>query len=572
MNGQKPKPLFYIAVAVVVVGLVAFAIWRFGFSGSGEEKPTQPQPGPLVEKPLPPSTVPALDEELLKKIVEAKTEPDRLDPAGEYRPKGDVVDCEISEWPGYAPIIVANGGLEPNPDSYFAKNHGFKLKIKVSEGEIETWNAINSGKLGISVTTVDVLALYGPQLKIEVPVQLDFSRGGDGILTLKEITSINQLKGKVITVAQFTEAEFFIRFLAQEAGLQVKPMKGIDDDLDADKINLLFTEKADDAAKLFAESVKKGSKFISGAVTWSPFTVEVPDELPDQVRLLTSNRNLLVVADIVIVNQAFAKANPKIVKGLTEGILWATEEIRKNPDATLPVVAKAFSTPDEPTTLQDMKELMQDVHLSNHAENMLFFSPETGQIGNFRELYYSAVYAYGTQIIKTPAPPERLVNRTYLEDIAKEGLYKDQKVTIAPVKSEKGGKIENPLLTKAIHFKFEPDSAVLDLNDQANKDALKDLATMLKLAPGSHLHLVGHVDDRNLEEFKKKGEAFLRRQAVRAVDLSKQRAEAVRTVLMRDQKLEADRIVTDGRGWNEPLVGASHDENRRVEVQLFTLE
>ncbi|HWP47489.1 MAG TPA: phosphate ABC transporter substrate-binding/OmpA family protein [Candidatus Limnocylindrales bacterium] len=502
------------------------------------------------------------------KIVASKELP-RLGPPGDYKPQGDTVDVELSVWPGYAPLIVANGGLNPNPDSYFFRKYGFKLKIAISEAEAEAWQAINSGKNAISATTVDVLALYANQLKVEVPIQLDFSRGGDGILTRKEINSINQLKGKVLTVAQFTESDFFIRFLAQEAGLQVKPLKGLKDPIDPERVNLLFTETAFDAADAFVESVEKGDQMISGAVTWSPKTIEVPKAYPDKIKLLTSNRNLLVVADILIVNAGFARQNPKIMKGLVEGILMGVEMIRKDPENTLPVVAKAFNM-----SLEELRESLQDVHLSNHAENLLFFSSEPGQIGSFNELYYSAVYAYGKEVIKDVVAPEKLVNKTYLEELAREGLFQGQTVELAPIKStEKAEALErNPLLTKQIRFYFDPNTSSLDLTNPTNQQTLKDLATLLKISPGSYLLLRGHLDNTKVEEFKQKGEAFYRKQAVRAVEMSKQRAESVKATLVKNYPIDPKRIDTEGRGWDEPLPGAQPEENRRVEVQLFTLE
>src|SRR6267142_1841513 len=36
-----------------------------------------------------------------------------------------VVEFPINIWPGWAPIIVANAGLEPNDQSVFAKKYGF---------------------------------------------------------------------------------------------------------------------------------------------------------------------------------------------------------------------------------------------------------------------------------------------------------------------------------------------------------------------------------------------------------------------------------------------------------------
>ena len=48
-----------------------------------------------------------------------------LDAAAAYQPNGNVIDVDISEYAGYAGLVVANGGLDPNPDSFFAKNYGF---------------------------------------------------------------------------------------------------------------------------------------------------------------------------------------------------------------------------------------------------------------------------------------------------------------------------------------------------------------------------------------------------------------------------------------------------------------
>src|SRR5215208_248154 len=78
-------------------------------------------------------------------LVETQTEAPKLAPAGVYQPKDNIVDIELSEYAGYAGLIAANGGLEPNDNSVFAKKHGFKLRIKLSEEE--SWSALNSGKM-----------------------------------------------------------------------------------------------------------------------------------------------------------------------------------------------------------------------------------------------------------------------------------------------------------------------------------------------------------------------------------------------------------------------------------------
>ena len=60
--------------------------------------------------------------------AETRTEVPRLRPAGAYVPKGNVIEIELSQYAGYAGLVVANGGLEPNDSSIFAKKHGFKLQ------------------------------------------------------------------------------------------------------------------------------------------------------------------------------------------------------------------------------------------------------------------------------------------------------------------------------------------------------------------------------------------------------------------------------------------------------------
>jgi len=103
-------------------------------------------------------------------LTETQTEIPKLATSGIYQPKDNVVEIELSEYAGYAGLIMANGGLAPNENSIFAKKYGFKVSIKLSEEE--SWSALNSGKMAASATTVDVLAIYGRQFQVSVPIQI----------------------------------------------------------------------------------------------------------------------------------------------------------------------------------------------------------------------------------------------------------------------------------------------------------------------------------------------------------------------------------------------------------------
>src|SRR6187401_3213377 len=135
-------------------------------------------------------------------VADVQLEVPRLASPGAVQIKDNIVPIEISEYAGYAGLIAANGGLEPSENSVFFKNHGFKVRLTVSEGE--NWSALNEGKMAASVTTTDVLAVYGKQLHAVVPAQIGFSRGADAVVVRSEIKRINDLKGKTIATAQFT--------------------------------------------------------------------------------------------------------------------------------------------------------------------------------------------------------------------------------------------------------------------------------------------------------------------------------------------------------------------------------
>jgi NitT/TauT family transport system substrate-binding protein len=183
------------------------------------------------------------------------------------------------------------------------------------------------------------------------------------------------------------------------------------------------------------------------------------------------------------------------------------------------------------------------------------------------------VLAYGSDLIRDPPDPSRFADISALQALEVSGLFKEQTVAIAPIRSAGGGTLEsNPLLSKDIRFLFEPNSATLDQANRENLENLDAIRRLLQVSPGSTLLLRGHVDNALVEDFRRTGgEAFVRTQALRAMELSKNRAAEIRTMLIERHKIDPARIDIVGRGWEEPA-GPDSDQNRRVEVQWFTIE
>jgi NitT/TauT family transport system substrate-binding protein len=500
--------------------------------------------------------------------IEPVTGTPTLDRAAAYVPKDpNIIDVDISEYAGYAGLVVANGGLAPNPDSFFAKNYGFQVRLTLSEEE--GWSKLNNGRVAASVTTADVLAVLGRQFEVTVPAQIGFSRGADMVVVDSDIAGVNALKGKVLAASQFNESEFFIRYLASEAGVPVKVLRDLEARPAAGELGLVFYEDAFVACDAYAHELAASAPRLNGCVGWTPRTEEVVEASGGKAKALVSNRNLLIVADLLLVNKGFATAHPEQVKGLVHGLIEGNSQLRTDPAPHLATIAKAFGWTEAET-----RDEMTKVHLSNLPENRAFFEGTIDAAGSFQGIFQSSVLAYGS-MIRNPADPARFVDTTALDALAKSGDYKSQTIAIAPIRI--GGSqvsIEgDPLLSKDIRFFFEPNSAELDDNAPQNLEYLDTIKNFLQISPGSLVMLRGHVDNAKRAEFERQGgQEMVRTMALHAMELSRRRADAVKAALrQRYPKIDPTRIEVIGRGWEEP-VSPDSNLNRRVEVQWFTLE
>ena len=198
-----------IITLLLLVGIIGLGVWLW--LGKGKDEPAAAAPGSpaaTAAKAEPDGDAPVPIEPVVG------TPP--LEAAATFTPKDGTLQIDISEYAGYGGLIVANGGLEPNPESFFAKEYGFKVKISMSESE--TWSPLNNGRLAATATTTDALAVLGRQFEAVVPVQIGYSRGADMVVVDRGIANVNQLAGKVLGASQFNESEFFIRYLAGESG------------------------------------------------------------------------------------------------------------------------------------------------------------------------------------------------------------------------------------------------------------------------------------------------------------------------------------------------------------------
>jgi NitT/TauT family transport system substrate-binding protein len=537
-----------VLIAVLFLGLLGLGYWRWQ---------QQPPAGSASPGSAPAtSAAPAVAKGPVKGLAATLQEPAAVMPPATYVSKDNIVEIEISEYAGYAGLIYANGGLAPNEDSYFFKTYGFKPKITVSESE--NWSPLNSGKIAVSTTTADVLAVYANQMQVAVPMQTSYSRGADSIVVRENVKRLNDLKGRIVVASQFAESEFFLRYLAQEANLPVVNLKD-GERAKPDSINVRYADDPFIAGDVFAANPDD----YAGFVGWEPKVSEVIAKLSGKAHVLVDNRNLLIIADVLLVNKGFAQQHPEIVNGLVDGILHGNDLVRNDPAKAYGVLKTAFKWDTDAA-----KTNLAKVHLSNHPENLAFFAGSADAAGSFSSIFQTSLYAYST-FVKHNVGPDRFINTSALESV--KDRYAKQVANIEPIRTTQNAGIEgSPLLSRNVRFLFEPNSYQLQESPE-NAKYYADIKRLLAVSPGSTVLLRGHVDNGQVEDFRKKGgDSLVRRMGLSAVQLSRDRANAVKAKLIKDFGIAADRIEIVGRGWDEPF--GTPDENRRVEVYWFTVE
>src|SRR5580765_2112144 len=483
-----------------------------------------------------------------------------------------VVQFPINVWPGWAPIIVANQGLEPNDQSVFFKKHGFYVRLSVVDDPVKARDLFASGQSHILWGTLDMIALFAPELVKDsrtVPVvcqQIDFSGGGDGMVARGDIHSINDLrshngKRKKVVLAQNSPSHYLIMALLIDAGI------------DPGEIDFKWSADAPSAAKIFVQD-----NSYDAFVGWSPDIYNITDKLKGSTRLVvtTGTANHLI-ADVWAVRNDFYRDHPEIVTGLVRGIFEGMDMERKDPANAARALHTAFNLPEEDCKAMVGKDggiAEGDAHLTNYRENSKFFLDPFNP-ANFEVVSNSASTIYkslGT--IATTVPAAKVKASSVLAGLSE--AYKDvrdlSQPTFRPDALTKLSAEAGPgqVLTKAVQISFEPNSYNLNTNyDTTIPATLKEIGELSGKFGNAYIIIEGNTDS------SRKGivPADLVRQ------LSYDRADSVRKAIMDKYKFDPNKFKVVGNGWDNPLPAstdpsnAEHNKrNRRVEVKVFPLE
>ena len=568
-----PKPAFYLIMALLLLGLVGYGVYRF------QERSAAPDGTQISADDLR-GGIEAPDDASLTTFKEYDKiqfqDPTRMPPVNgvsNYAALTDnTVTFALNVWAGWAPIILANNGFEAGKVWTGPGGKTFKVKLTLIDDPIAMRDAYAAGQVHVGWATVDMLPLFLEQLKRDsrtmprVYQQIDYSFGGDGIVCRDAIKSVADIKGKSIVLAQNSPSHYFALNTLISGGLQ------------PGDVTWRFTQDAFQAAAAF-----NADKRIACAVSWSPDIYNLAKAAGNKMLVNTQTANKLI-ADTWFLRADVAKDHPYLAEGLMRGIFDAMVQLETQggKEAAARLMAKGYSLPEA-----DALAMLADAHNTNVAENREFFL-NANNPANFQRTFETAYFLYRKTggLSGNPVSFDQIFDGSVLTKLAQDPKYANQKDTyqiqFVPTTALAVQAESNEILTKAVVIQFYPNSdslykqitktvdgkTVAEQYDPNVNNVVEEVGRLSGQYGAARIVIEGHTDG------SMRGSGTVTAADVK--ELSLRRANAVKEALVRKfPSLNPNQFSTNGLGWDRPADAndaGNHARNRRVEIKVYPIE
>src|SRR5436305_3583310 len=420
-------------VTILILAVVGFGVYRWWDKIAPTGKPQTPSIDPAaLKKTLDAAKPPTDDASIMSKLL-AGTNAAAIVGESSIPPVTGVSDYDktmkdgkpvvqfpINVWPGWAPIIVANGGMAANEASVFNRKYGFYVQLSKVDDPVKARDLFASGHSHVLWGTLDMISLFAPELVKDsrtVPVvcqQVDWSNGGDGIVARGDIRSINDFRMKAgkrrkVVLAQNSPSHYLIMSLLVDAGI------------DPAEVDFKWAGDAPAAAKIFVQDTS-----FEAFVGWSPDIYTISDKVPGTRLVVTTGSANHLIADVWAVRNDFYRDHPDIVANLMRGIFEGMDKVRKDVPAAAQILSKAYNIPVEDCQGMIGKDggvAEGDAHLTNYRENVNFFLDPMNP-SNFEIVWNRASTIYKSLgAIDAPVPPAKVKAAAILAKMSEE--YKE---------------------------------------------------------------------------------------------------------------------------------------------------
>jgi outer membrane protein OmpA-like peptidoglycan-associated protein/ABC-type amino acid transport substrate-binding protein len=448
----------------------------------------------------------------------------------------------INTWAGHSPGIVYNNGLEPNDGSLYKKKYGMDVKFVLIEDPAAKLAAFRKGDVDVMWNTVDNWAREASVLaennqKAKSIVMQDWSRGGDGIVSLTSINSIEQLKGHKIACTQFTPSHFLLLYLLAQSGLSPEDRAGVEK-------NIIFTQDAPAAAAMFK------AKQVDAAVTWEPDLSAAVTARGDEAHILVSTTAATnIIADTLCARQDVIDSAPDTLRDFVHGWFDGIDMIKQDPTGSYNIVGKALKLDSD-----TVSGMLSGLKLTPYADNAQFYGL-TGGKAHFDTLFDTAFVIWRKKGLVTRAVDAKdWVDTRFIQALA--AYYPGAKVEEPKMAAASAGKMERAIINKQLEIHFTPGSDQIMPGSYFVLDSLGDTMTSFG---NTYLRVEGNTDATG--------------NASANMTLSERRAAAVKNYIVKNfPNIDPNRFQTIGRGSSNPVADnateAGRQLNRRTEIKV----
>jgi outer membrane protein OmpA-like peptidoglycan-associated protein len=197
--------------------------------------------------------------------------------------------------------------------------------------------------------------------------------------------------------------------------------------------------------------------------------------------------------------------------------------------------------------------MLGGVKLADYAENRAFFGTR-GADSDYNNIFKMAEEMYREErVTKRNSDPESSVDRRFVESLS--GKFPNT-VTEAPTEYHDPPKNAVPIATQRRSIYFETDSANMGLDSRAVVD---EIGVFMKAYENTVVDIDGNTDATGSRPHN--------------VQLSTERAEAVKRYLVQKYGFPATRIRAIGNGPDRPVADNSSPEgrekNRRTDIKVY---
>jgi NitT/TauT family transport system substrate-binding protein len=449
----------------------------------------------------------------------------------------------INTWAGHAPGIVFNNGMDPNGGSQYKSKYGMDVKFVLLEDPAAKLAAFRSGQVDIMWNTVDnwareasILAENNQQAKSII--MQDWSRGGDGIVSLTSIKSVEDLKGHKIACTQFTPSHFLLLYLLAQSGLSPQERADVEK-------NIIFTTDAPAAAAAFK------AKQVDAAVTWEPDLSGAVTARGSEAHVLVSTQAATnIIADTLCARQDVIDQAPETVRDFVRGWLDGIEMIKNNPNGSYEVVGRALKLDTD-----TVSGMLSGLKLTPFADNAQFYGL-TGPKAHYETLFDTAFVIWRKKgLVSKTVDAKGWADTRFLAAVA--SYYPGQKVEEAQVVAKAPSEKDVPILHQQIQIQFTPGSDEIMPGSYLLLDKLGETMTSFG---STVLRIEGNTDSTGSQSTN--------------LPLSERRAISVKNYIVKNfPNIPPTRFQTIGRGSSNPIAEntseAGRQQNRRTDIKVI---